>query len=64
MNTQETERTAELFDLLAGNAPVNCGSSHDMEFVRSIARTGEPFLQIRALCWPKAPMDQIQTTKM
>lgn len=58
MTHQETERTAELLSSLAGQRTVVV-VEHDMEFVRSIARTVTVLHEGRVLA--EGPMDEIQS---
>jgi len=60
MTTQETEHTAELLTSLAGDRTVIV-VEHDMEFVRSIARTVTVLHQGSVLA--EGTMDQIQSNK-
>lgn len=60
MTAQETERTAELLTSLAGERTVIV-VEHDMEFVRSIARTVTVLHQGSVLA--EGTMDQIQNNK-
>ncbi|WCN11618.1 urea ABC transporter ATP-binding protein UrtD [Marinomonas mediterranea] len=60
MTAQETERTAELLTSLAGDRTVIV-VEHDMEFVRSIARTVTVLHQGSVLA--EGTMDQIQSNK-
>ena len=60
MTPQETERTAELLQSLAGERTVIV-VEHDMEFVRSIARTVTVLHQGSVLA--EGTMDQIQANK-
>jgi urea transport system ATP-binding protein len=60
MTAQETERTAELLTSLAGERTVIV-VEHDMEFVRSIARTVTVLHQGSVLA--EGTMDQIQSNK-
>lgn len=60
MTPQETERTAELLTSLAGDHTVIV-VEHDMEFVRSIARTVTVLHQGSVLA--EGSMDQIQSNK-
>ena len=60
MTAQETERTAELLTSLAGERTVIV-VEHDMEFVRSIARTVTVLHQGAVLA--EGTMDQIQNNK-
>lgn len=60
MTAQETERTAELLQSLAGDHTVVV-VEHDMEFVRSIARTVTVLHQGSVLA--EGPMDRIQNNK-
>lgn len=60
MTAQETERTAELLTSLAGERTVIV-VEHDMEFVRSIARTVTVLHQGTVLA--EGTMDQIQNNK-
>lgn len=60
MTAQETERTAELLTSLAGERTVIV-VEHDMEFVRSIARTVTVLHQGSVLA--EGSMDQIQNNK-
>jgi urea transport system ATP-binding protein len=57
MTPQETERTAELLVSLAGEHSVVV-VEHDMEFVRSIARTVTVLHEGHVLA--EGPMDQVQ----
>lgn len=60
MTAQETERTAELLNDLAGDHTVIV-VEHDMEFVRSIARTVTVLHQGSVLA--EGTMDQVQSNK-
>ena len=57
MTHKETERTAELLNALAGERTVVV-VEHDMEFVRSIARTVTVLHEGRVLA--EGPMDTVQ----
>jgi urea transport system ATP-binding protein len=57
MTHQETERTAELLNSLAGERTVVV-VEHDMEFVRSIARTVTVLHEGHVLA--EGPMDVVQ----
>ena len=59
MTPQEIERTAELLTSLAGEHSVVV-VEHDMEFVRSIAKTRHRAAR-RAACWPKAAWTKCRT---
>jgi len=60
MTAQETERTAELLTSLAGEHTVVV-VEHDMEFVRSIARTVTVLHQGAVLA--EGSMDEVQNNK-
>lgn len=60
MTAQETERTAELLNGLAGDHTVIV-VEHDMEFVRSIARTVTVLHQGSVLA--EGTMEQVQNNK-
>ena len=60
MTAQETERTAELLNSLAGDHTVVV-VEHDMEFVRSIARTVTVLHQGSVLA--EGTMDEVQNNK-